>query len=416
MSPCLPLLRLVYIPPESANRGSITNLDEWLQQPPQPLDEEPEPEEPEEEVVMVVDEEEEEEEQVQEEEHVQEVEEYVQEEEEPAQKEELVQEEEGHVQEEEEEEEEVQEEEQVREEEQVQEEEVQEVQEVSQQPEVLEILEEDVEESGPSPGPIEEPVQPQPIEVPSDTVDFEHNPTPPPQELEPHEETLPTSPAPIEPTPPTPTPAPAIEEVLSETQTLDSQLSPPTPSPPSPAPVTPKFEEEQDAIVDVLEISDEEELQSCDSHIDNFPPTPPPTMPATIDTTLLYRGPDQPMIVAPPSPVHDPQYDFDADFSFDTVKSLGKDKLPYTLPLLNTLPPEFRKKTTRTQRKREKERERTEVRKEKEDWAPMGMARWRALLRANPTWQHLARSTKSLTTKDWNVSLGHIPDPCRSSL
>lgn len=32
------------------------------------------------------------------------------------------------------------------------------------------------------------------------------------------------------------------------------------------------------------------------------------------------------------------------------------------------------------------------------------MNKWRALLRANPTWKHVAKSSKSLTTKDWNVS------------
>ena len=168
--------------------------------------------------------------------------------------------------------------------------------------------------------------------------------------------------------------------------------------------MTPKSEEDQDVVVDVMNISDDEEAQSSDSLNDILPRTPSPAIPNTIDTTLLYRGPDQPMIVAPPSPAHDPQYNFDEEFVFDSVKPPVKDGLPYTLPLLNSLPPEFRKKNTRTQRKREKERERTEVRKDREDWAPMGMAKWRALLRANPTWQHLARSTKSLTTKDWNVS------------
>ena len=180
--------------------------------------------------------------------------------------------------------------------------------------------------------------------------------------------------------------------------------------------MSPKFEEEQDIVIDVMNISDEEEAQSSDSQNDNLPRTPSPAIPTTIDTALLYRGPDQPMIVAPPSPAHDPQYNFDADFAFDSVKPPAKEDLPYTLPLLNSLPPEFRKKNTRTQRKREKERERTEVRKDREDWVPMGMARWRALLRANPTWQHLARSTKSLTTKDWNVSLDRVLAFCKFSV
>ena len=278
-----------------------------------------------------------------------------------------------------------------------------------QQPEILEALEPDEGEPDPSIGSLSEPPQPQPIQVPSDTEDFEDHTTPPPEEPEPHEEAPSATPTPIEITPPTPTPP--TEEVQSASSVFDFQLPPSTPPSHSPAPMTPKLEEEQDTVIDVINISDEEEAPSPDSHNDNFPRTPSPAIPDTIDTALLYRGPDQPiqpMIVAPPSPVYDPQYNFDEDFAFDSVKPTVKDDLPYTLPLLNSLPPEFRKKNTRTQRKREKERERTEVRKDREEWVPMGMARWRALLRANPTWQHLARSTKSLTTKDWNVSL----DPC----
>ena len=285
--------------------------------------------------------------------------------------------------------------------------EVEEIEQVPQQPEILEVLEQDIEESGPSIGSIPEPVLPQPIQVPSDTEDFEYHTAPPSQEPDLHKETPPVDLTPAEIVSPTP---PVIEEARSASPVFDSQLFPSIPLNPSPPPVPPIFEEEQDVIVDVMNISDEEEAQSSDSQNDNLPRTPSPAIPITIDTALLYRGPDQPIIVAPPSPVHDPQYNFEAEFSFDPVKPPVKNELPYTLPLLNSLPPEFRKKTTRTQRKREKERERSEVRKEKDDWAPMGMARWRALLRANPTWQHLARSTKSLTTKDWNVSLDRILD------
>ena len=277
-------------------------------------------------------------------------------------------------------------------------------------------MEEDVEESCPSPGSIAEPVEPQPIQVPPDVEDFEYRTPTPPQEPELPQEVLPTDLAPSEIVPPTPTPV--VEEVRSPSPVLDSPLFPSIPLNPSSAPATPKFEEEQDANVDIINISDDEddnEAPSPDSHIDNAPRTPSPTIPITIDTTLLYRGPDQPMIVAPPSPVHDPQYKFDAEFSFDPVDPSAMEDLPYHLPLLNSLPPEFRKKTTRAQRKREKERERTDVRKEKEEWAPMGMARWRALLRANPTWQHLAKSTKSLTTKDWSVRLHQILDSPRHS-
>lgn len=243
--------------------------------------------------------------------------------------------------------------------------------------------------------------------------DFEYHTPTPPQEPDLRQEVLSTDLTRSEIVPPTPTPV--AEEARSPSPVFDSQLFPSIPFNPSPAPSTPKFEEEQDTNVDIINISDDEEVQSPDSHINSIPLTPSPTILTTIDTTLLYRGPDQPMIIAPPSPVRDPQYNFDPEFSFDPVNPSVKDALSYHLPLLNSLPPEFRKKTTRTQRKREKERERTDVRKEKEEWIPMGMARWRALLRANPTWQHLAKSTKSLTTKDWSVRLRHILDLFRCS-
>lgn len=290
-----------------------------------------------------------------------------------------------------------------------------EVEEVPQPPKALEILEPDDEEPDLPMGSLAEPTQPQPIQVPSDTEDFEYHIASPSQGPELHEDIPSTNLTPTEIIPPTPTPI--IEESRSASPVFDSQLSPSTPINHTPPPVTLKFREGHDSIVDVMYISDDEEAQSSDSQNENLPRTPPPVpvIPNTIDTVLLYRGPDQPMILVPPSPVHDPQYNFDAEFDFDSLKSPEKNDMPYTLPLLNSLPPEFRKKNTRTQRKREKERERTEVRKDREDWAPMGMAKWRALLRANPTWQHLARSTKSLTTKDWNVSVGRILNFYKSS-
>ena len=271
-----------------------------------------------------------------------------------------------------------------------------------------------VEESAPSPASIVEPVHPEPIEVPPAMEGFELRAPTPLQELElDEEEVLPTDLTPSDIVPPTPTPI--TEETRSPSPVSDSQLFHSISFNPSPPPATPKSEEEQDANVDIINISDDEEVQSLDSHIDNIPRTPSPTIFTTIDTSLLHRGPDQPMIVAPPSPIHDPQYNFDEEFSFDPVNPSDGDGLPFHLPLLSSLPPEFRKKTTRTQRKREKERERTDVRKEKEEWTPMGMARWRALLRANPTWQHLAKSTKSLTTRDWTVSLCHVHGTSRFS-
>ena len=82
----------------------------------------------------------------------------------------------------------------------------------------------------------------------------------------------------------------------------------------------------------------------------------------------------------------------------------------YTLPPLKSLPPEFhRKKITKAQRKKERERE-----KEKdgggsggarEDWAPMGLNKWGASIRANPVYKKVGKATKCVTTREWNVGL-----------
>jgi hypothetical protein len=149
--------------------------------------------------------------------------------------------------------------------------EVEEVEQVPQPPEILEIPEQDMEESGPSIGSIAEPVQPQPTQVPSDTEDFEYHTAPPSLELEIHKETPPANLTPADIVSPTPTPV--IEEARSPSPVFDPQLFSPNLLNPSPPPIVSTFEEEQDAIVDVMNISDEEEVQSSDSHHDNFPRT-----------------------------------------------------------------------------------------------------------------------------------------------
>ena len=76
----------------------------------------------------------------------------------------------------------------------------------------------------------------------------------------------------------------------------------------------------------------------------------------------------------------------------------------YTLPPLRILPPEFhrRDKSSRQQRKKEKGgSDKGEVKKE--EWAPMGMMRLGAIVKANPLWKKVARATKYLSTQDWTV-------------
>nr|AUF42088.1 putative homeodomain protein [Volvariella volvacea] len=83
----------------------------------------------------------------------------------------------------------------------------------------------------------------------------------------------------------------------------------------------------------------------------------------------------------------------------------------YTLPPLKTLPVEFnRKGKLKQQRKRDKEREKSEGKKdkEKEDWYPMGLNRWAAVINANPVWNKVARATKCLSSREWAVAMTEL--------
>ncbi|KAJ2983058.1 hypothetical protein NUW54_g10671 [Trametes sanguinea] len=81
---------------------------------------------------------------------------------------------------------------------------------------------------------------------------------------------------------------------------------------------------------------------------------------------------------------------------------------PYPLPPLSLLPIEFsrRGKTSKRERKRDKERDKGEAKKD--EWAPMSLAKWSAVLRANPVHQKLSRATKCLSTRDWSVGMQEL--------
>ncbi|CDO72899.1 hypothetical protein BN946_scf185002.g84 [Trametes cinnabarina] len=81
---------------------------------------------------------------------------------------------------------------------------------------------------------------------------------------------------------------------------------------------------------------------------------------------------------------------------------------PYPLPPLSLLPVEFsrRGKTSKRERKRDKERDKGEPKKE--EWAPMSLAKWSAVLRANPVHKKLQRATKCLSTRDWSVGMQEL--------
>ncbi|KIP08173.1 hypothetical protein PHLGIDRAFT_104756 [Phlebiopsis gigantea 11061_1 CR5-6] len=80
--------------------------------------------------------------------------------------------------------------------------------------------------------------------------------------------------------------------------------------------------------------------------------------------------------------------------------------LSFTLPPLKTLPPEFHRKSKQRQsRKRDKEKTET---KPAQEWTPLGLNRWSAMLRANPVHKKVSRATKCLNTRDWNVAMTEL--------
>ena len=74
----------------------------------------------------------------------------------------------------------------------------------------------------------------------------------------------------------------------------------------------------------------------------------------------------------------------------------------YNLPPLKALPPEYLRKGKSSKQKK-KDKDRMDTKGGKEEWAPLGFARWGAIIRANPIYKRVSRATKCLSTKDWSV-------------
>ncbi|KAH9901614.1 hypothetical protein C8Q73DRAFT_252201 [Cubamyces lactineus] len=92
------------------------------------------------------------------------------------------------------------------------------------------------------------------------------------------------------------------------------------------------------------------------------------------------------------------------DVDVTPVEPFGPEP-PYPLPPLSLLPIEFsrRGKNSKRERKRDKEKEKGEGKKD--EWAPMSLAKWAAVLRANPVHKKLSRANKCLSTRDWSVGM-----------
>ncbi|KAJ7090301.1 hypothetical protein B0H15DRAFT_884540 [Mycena belliarum] len=84
----------------------------------------------------------------------------------------------------------------------------------------------------------------------------------------------------------------------------------------------------------------------------------------------------------------------------------------YMLPPLKALPADFSRKTkpAKLQRKH-KEREKIvagDKAKDKDDWVPLGVSRWGAMIRANPVYTRVSRAPKCLNSKEWSVAMAEL--------
>jgi chromatin modification-related protein VID21 len=81
----------------------------------------------------------------------------------------------------------------------------------------------------------------------------------------------------------------------------------------------------------------------------------------------------------------------------------------YSLPSAKSLPldQQRRLKLGKSLRKKEKEKDKgPENRKDgTDDWMPLGINKWGVTIKANPLWKRVSRATKTMTTRDWNVSI-----------
>lgn len=178
------------------------------------------------------------------------------------------------------------------------------------------------------------------------------------------------------------------QQVLAESEVVKDES--PSPSPSSPSPKTPP------------------------------PPSPPLKAPASFRnmpaSPLPPPKPAPPPVIVRLNSVQDeihPSYAFSEDLPPSKpppppspMNSKSKKAIQYALPPLSALPAEFnRKGKTSKSRKRDKDREKSGSDSgKKDDWTPLGMSKWSALLHTNPVHKRVARAAKCVTTRNWNVS------------
>ncbi|TFY67457.1 hypothetical protein EVJ58_g1621 [Rhodofomes roseus] len=120
----------------------------------------------------------------------------------------------------------------------------------------------------------------------------------------------------------------------------------------------------------------------------------------------------------PAAPVVSFNFVSDTGTTSEVPASPAKPRLPpdfvrfkqeYSLPPLSVLPVEFQRKGVSGRHKKKRDKDKHEKggdkgEPKKDDWQPIGIHKWGALVRANPVWKKLAKATKCVSTHDWNVA------------
>lgn len=215
----------------------------------------------------------------------------------------------------------------------------------------------------------------------------------------------------------------------SRSRSVASHSLSPRPEPPqrTPSPRSPISQDAADHHVSIPllspEVLDSKEDMRLDetssdsvSHLLYASPHPPSSRPSPVAEPARR----QEYVIAAPPPTPVVSFCFDSDDEGMTVKTATSPvqvKVPddfirfkqdYSLPPLSILPAEFQRKNASSRHKKKRDKEKHERGGDKgdgkrDDWTPIGINKWGALLRANPVWKKLSKANKCVSTHEWNV-------------
>lgn len=137
-----------------------------------------------------------------------------------------------------------------------------------------------------------------------------------------------------------------------------------------------------------LPIARVESQQSISEYTLDMKPAPPPPPPAyDFDKALLgHAQEEKPVVTVSP------------------MQTLYR-SIDYPLPPMKTLPPEYHRRSKKQSKRRDKDKSENKS----QDWAPLGLTKWCAVLRANPVHTKIVKAKKCVSTRDWNVRMSLVP-------